>query len=59
MSYRIRFEGCGTTSICAQSRAQALMLADGLVQRGRTNIVISAPDGSILKQGKARAASYV
>ena len=44
--YKIRFEGCGSTSVCARSRAHALLLADGLVQRGRTNVVISSPDGT-------------
>jgi len=48
MSYRIRFEGCGTTSVCAQSRAHALTLAKDLARRGRINIVIQGPDGATL-----------
>jgi len=56
MSYRIRFEGCGTTSVCAQSRTQALTLAKGLMQRGRTNVVIQGPDGSTLAPPEPEAA---
>lgn len=48
MPYKIRFEGCGSTSVCARSRAHALLVAQDLKQRGRTNIVISAPDGTAL-----------
>lgn len=48
MLYKIRFEGCGSTSVCARSRAHALLVAKELQQKGRTNIVISAPDGAML-----------
>ncbi|MPT47201.1 MAG: hypothetical protein E2598_02120 [Sphingobium sp.] len=44
MSYSIRFDGCGTTTICAPSRAAALEIAEGLRQRGRRNIIIRAED---------------
>ncbi|MGE4429421.1 MAG: hypothetical protein AB7E05_01625 [Sphingobium sp.] len=48
MPYKIRFQGCGSTSVCARSRAHALIVAKDLQQRGRTHIVISGPDGTVL-----------
>lgn len=49
MSYRIRFEGCGTTTVRARSHPDALAIAAGLLRRGRKNVVIAAPDGSVVR----------
>ncbi len=46
MPYKIRFEGCGSTTVRARSHPDALMIARGLIVRGRRNVVISGPDGS-------------
>ena len=46
MDYRIRFEGCGSTTVCARSHPDALTVARLLLSRGRRNVVICSPDGS-------------
>lgn len=48
MAYKIRFDGCGSTTVCARSHPDALMVARGLIARGRRNVVIAAPDGSMM-----------
>ncbi|MGE4409631.1 MAG: hypothetical protein EP321_09905 [Sphingomonadales bacterium] len=48
MPYRIRFEGSGTTVVCAHSQPDALLIARDLIRRGRKNVVISTPDGGRL-----------
>ncbi len=55
MPYRIRFEGCGSTTVCARSQPDALSIARGLISRGRRNVVIRAPDGSMMTADPAAA----
>lgn len=43
MSYIIRFEGIGSTSVCASSMQEALTHAEMFQQLGKKNIVLGEP----------------
>src|SRR3546814_15690833 len=43
MSYIIRFEGIGSTSVCASSLQEALTHAERFQQMGKKNIVLGEP----------------
>ena len=43
MSYIIRFEGIGSTSVCASSLQEALTHAERFQQLGKKNIVLGEP----------------
>lgn len=65
MPYIIRFEGIGSTCVCADNLAQAIEHGEMFERRGMTNIVVSWESGNnvplgalrkLAKGGKASAA---
>jgi hypothetical protein len=48
MSYIIRFEGIGSTSVCASSLQEALTHAEMFQQQGRKNVVLGEPGSKIV-----------
>ncbi|ARR55152.1 hypothetical protein HY78_17740 [Rhizorhabdus wittichii DC-6] len=54
MSYIIRFEGIGSTSVWARDPSQAIRHAELFERLGKTNIVLGAPNGDGLPLSEFR-----
>lgn len=54
MSYIIRFDGIGATSVCARDPHQAIRHAELFERIGKANIVVGLPDGEGLRVSEFR-----
>lgn len=56
INYRIRFEGIGSTSVCARTLHEAIGFGEMFERSGKTNVVVSAgnQDGTPLGEFRRR-----